>query len=350
MKRAWLAIGICAALPVFARTSLTVSGLVDRVTSDLAVDRNDERIARSVQSVQLTDRLIPETVLLLVEVGVGPETARALGVLVKQSARRPLPAEPPISITPLPSDGDKSKMLDAARLYAQEYLTHLPNFIATKAVRKYRNYTDAVDDKWHKAGEYTTEAAHSSSRGQPPVSLDKGGKHRPEGQISEGEFGGVMAAVFEPHSAASFTWDRWQLINGTRMAVFNYRAPEEYSHFTLCCRKVAQPAGNNGEEDFPVGHRGTVFIDPQTGAVRRVVIYATGLTGSSPISGAGDILDYGEVQIGNERYLLPVRSMAYIRVGPFESRDDVDYRDFHKFSTVTAIDFGDSADKAPPKN
>jgi hypothetical protein len=350
MKRAWLAIGICVAIPLFARTSLTVSGLVDMVTSDLAIDRNDERIAKSIQSVQLTERLMPETVLLLVEVGVGPDTARALGALLTQSARLPLPAEPPISITPLPSDDAKSKMLNAARLYAQEYLTHLPNFVATKALHKYRNYKEVVDGQWHKAGQYTTEAAHSSTRGHAPISPDRGGKHRADGEISEGEFGGMMAAVFEPHSASSFTWDRWQLVNGTRMAVFNYRAPQEYSHFTLCCRKVAQPDGSKADEVFPIGHRGTVFIDPQTGAVRRIVIYATGLTGDSPISAAGDVLDYGEVHIGNERYLLPVRSIAYIRVGQFETRDEVEYRDFHKFSTETAIDFGDSAEKPRPKN
>jgi hypothetical protein len=350
MKCACLIIGVCAAFPLFARTTVTVSGLVDMVTSDLAVDRNDERIAKSVQAVQLTDRLVPETVLLLVELGVGSDTARALGALLTQSARLPLPAEPPISVTPLPSDEAKSKMLNAARLYALEYLTHLPNFVATKAVHKYRNYERVVDDQWHKVGEYTTEATHSATRGRSPISSEKGGGRRPEGSISEGEFGGMMTAVFEPHSAASFTWDRWQLVNGTRMAVFNYRAPEEYSHFTLCCRKVDQPNGNNGEEDFPVAHRGTVFIDPRTGAVRRIVIYATGLTGNSPVSAAGDILDYGEVHIGNDRYMLPVRSIAYIRVGPFESRDDVDYHNFHKFSTESALDFGDSADKARPKN
>ncbi len=351
MKCAWLIIGVCAAFPLFARTSLTVSGLVDMVTSDLAIDRNDERIAKSLQSVQLTDRLVPETVLLLVELGVGPDTARTLGALLQQSARLPLPAEPPISVSPLPSDEAKSKMLNAARLYALEYLTHLPNFVATKAVHKYRNYKkDLVDNQWHKAGEYTTEATHSATRGRSPMSSEKGGKHHAESSISEGEFGGMMTAVFEPHSVASFTWDRWQLVNGTRMAVFNYRAPEEYSHFTLCCRKADQPDSNTGEEDFPVAHRGTVFIDPKTGVVRRIVIYATGLTEKSPISAAGDILDYGEVHIGNEQYLLPVRSIAYIRVGPFESRDDVDYRNFHKFSTESAIDFGDSADKSPPKN
>ena len=335
MKCVWLTIAICAASPTFARTRLNVSDLVNVVTSALAVDRNDQRIAHSVESIQLSERLTPEVTELLVAMGTGPETAHVLRMFCTKSVALPLPPQTPLAVAPVPSESEQHAIVISARKYANDYLAGLPNFIATKAVQKYNNYTDAMlDDRWRRDSQYTIQATHYASHLHAPAT--KVGKHPLATPISDGEFAGMMAAIFEPTSAASFKWDRWQVIGETRLAVFSYQALRVFSKFRI--------------ENLPVGHRGVVFIDPESGAVKRLVLYATGLTEGPVIHAAGAVLEYGEVNIGANRYLLPVRSTDYIRVGQFESREEIEYRDFHKFNADSAIDFGVSEDKASPPN
>jgi hypothetical protein len=75
-----LSVGICMPIVVFAAgRAIGVGQLVDEVASAPAVDRNDKRIARSVKSVQLTERLTKEVMGFLVKFGAGQETARVLG-------------------------------------------------------------------------------------------------------------------------------------------------------------------------------------------------------------------------------------------------------------------------------
>jgi hypothetical protein len=133
----WCIIGVCAAVPLLADTRLDVSQLAGTITSALAVDRNDKRIAQSLKPVRLTERLTAETAELLVKMGAGPATARALDALRKQSAGLPAPAQDALSVMPVPSDSEQHEMIDKMRRYVSEYLARFPDFIATKAVRQY---------------------------------------------------------------------------------------------------------------------------------------------------------------------------------------------------------------------
>ena len=59
----------------------------------------------------------------------------------------------------------------------------------------------------------------------------------------------------------------------------------------------------------------------------------------SGVNAAGHVLDYGEVNIGGKSYLLPVRSIAYVRVGRFESREEIEYSHHRKFTTEATVNF-----------
>jgi len=90
-----------------------------------------------------------------------------------------------------------------------------------------------------------------------------------------------------------------------------------------------------------------VYADPQSGTIRRIVIYATGLSSSSPVNAAAHVLDYSEVRIGDNFYLLPHNSAAYNRSGSAESREDIDYWDCRKFGADATVAFP-TADQPQP--
>jgi hypothetical protein len=247
-------------------------------------------------------------------------------------------------------------MIGKMRAYASVYLAHFPDFIATKAVRQFHNYrffhglgfspaqrnsVAAVDNNWHAAGTYTDETAYVAGREyrkQTPAGGEKGVRIF---RVSNGEFGGMMEEIFDPGRAAQFGWDRWQTLNGIRMAVFSYQVVLASSRYAVCCLSVAHPPGKPTQENVKAGHRGLVFADPQSGAVMRLILIAAGFDRDVDTIAAGHVLEYGEVAIGAGRYLLPLRSIAYVRLGPYESRDEIEYRNYRKFSSNAEINFAE---------
>jgi len=359
MKHAWCVICACVAFPLFAETHLDVSQLVGTVTSALAVDRNDKRIAASLKSVRLTERLTPEMSALLVSMGAGPETARAIEALRQQSAGLPVPAQDALSTTPALSGPEQDEIIARMRRYVSEYLARFPDFIATKTVRQYHNWRDidtffsswrneatriTLENQWNETGAYTTEAAYVAGREHYGKTAGKE-KRKSLPPVSVGEFGGMLEEICDPSRAAKFAWDHWQMVNGTRAAVFAYEVASEFSRYSVCCRAAAQSNGTPRQEYVKTGHRGFVAVAPQSGAVMRLILYATDLTDPGGLNAAGHVLKYADVDVGGSRHLLPVRSTAYVRIGQSESREEIEYRDHHKFSAEAAINFAE--DPAP---
>ena len=148
-----------------------------------------------------------------------------------------------------------------------------------------------------------------------------------------------MEEIFDLRRAASFEWDRWQTLNGTRTAVFSYRVALHLSRFVVCCHMIPQGHSKPLQQYVKAGHRRFVFADPQSGAVMRLILYASDFAGDADTMAAAHVLEYGDVSIGDRRYLLPARSTNYVRIGPYESREEIEYRNYHKFSSEAAINF-----------
>lgn len=345
---------VCAVLPLLAETHLDVSSLAAQITAAMAVDRNDSRIARSLKSVRLTEQLTLETAALLVGLGIGSDTARALETIRKQSAALSPPRSPALSITPVPSAPEQEEMVAKIRQYAADYLARFPDFIATETVRQYHNYKEVdesiccnhwkkipqIDDIWHMAATYTIEAAYVSGRERFAKALVNGQKRTHAVRVSTGEFGGMMEEIFDPSRHAAFVWDHWQVLSGVRTAVFSYQVSPEFSRYSICCRAT--------NAWVKAGHRGFVFADPQSGTIMRLILIATGLNENTGVTGAAHVMDYGNVTIDAVPYVLPLRSIAYVRIGPYESREEIEYSRHHKFGTESAISFeGEDSPKDP---
>ena len=75
-----------------AEPAVAVSDLVSMLTGALATDPDDQRTARVIGNMHLSERLSGETVGLLRQMGAGPNTIRSLEALRKQSASLPAPS------------------------------------------------------------------------------------------------------------------------------------------------------------------------------------------------------------------------------------------------------------------
>ena len=54
------------------------------------------------------------------------------------------------------------------------------------------------------------------------------------GAVSSGEFGTMLAHIFDPETGAEFDWEKWATLRGHRMYVFSYSVPKSagYSMYT----------------------------------------------------------------------------------------------------------------------
>jgi hypothetical protein len=364
VTRRFCALTLCLSLVVFAAAPITVGDLVGMVAAALAVDRDDQRIAHTLQSVRLSERLSDSTIDMLRQMGAGRETMRELRKLARKSSALPPPLEEPIGMTPEPSASERAAMIDAMIRYTSEYVASLPDFVCTREARQFltgltarssgvstemigpdgipiiapNEGSGAAHKQWSAIGSYTAEAAYAGGAdhykvtqvdGKPTMeSFDKFDR-----KVSWGEFSGAVKEVFS--SGTGFEWDHWEVTGGKRSAVFTYSVDSAHSHYSICCPPAV------------IAHRGFVYTDPQNGTVRRIIMYAAGLTKRSPITALGNVVDYGEVTIGDRSYLLPRTSVAYTRTRTAESREEIDYRNYRKFGADTTVAFP-SADQPRP--
>jgi hypothetical protein len=335
-----LAVGLSAPA---AEPPVAVSDLVSLLTSLLATDRNDKRIAHRLETIRVSERLSEETIGTLKQMGVGRATLRALDAIRKESAGLPAPSQDPLSVAPAPSDAEQAGMLDAMRRWSAAYLAGLPNFMCTRSVQRHRSIPPIhgnssgmfADGEWFPAGSYSSQAGYSDEGDFYRVEFADG---RPsdgfrEGLAAEGtwgEFGGFMKEILDPNRQASFAWDRWEVYRARRMAVFRYAVDVKHSQYSIRTF-AAQPV--------IVAHRGFVYVDPHSGAVGRLILYATGLKAAAPITALGSVLDYAETSIGGATFVLPRSATSYVRTDGGETHEAIEYRDYRKFHSDSTIRF-----------
>lgn len=338
------ALALCLSAAVFAAEPMSVGDLVGMVTCAFAADRDDKRIAHTLEPLRLKESLPDSTIDMLQQMGAGPATVRELRAMARKFRNLPTPAQEPVGIDPQPPASERTAMIDAMRRYAAGYLAGLPDFVCTRDARQYRTKVNLLlspskfgtqvipteDKRWRTAGSYSAEASYVGGSDHYRLTLED---QRPttktfeeiKQRVSWGEFAGAIKEVFKSNPA--FEWDRWEVVGGLRTAVFTYYVDPAHSGYWLCCPR------------FTTAHRGLVYADPQTGSIWRIIIYATGLTDSSQVNAAAHVVNYSEVKIGSGSYLLPNRSVAYSRTGSVEVREDIDYRDYRKFGTDATVAF-----------
>jgi VWFA-related protein len=151
---------------------------------------------------------------------------------------------------------------------------------------------------------------------------------------SRGEFGPELTIVLTDTAKGTVTWSHWEQTTTGLAAVYTYSVPKSASHFEVsyCCLREDAPSqrrelryGNQARGAPSVvatapanaklfqatpGYHGTLSIDPTTGAILRVTLEAE-LKSDDPISRAATVVQYGPVMIGDQRFVFPVRSLAF---------------------------------------
>ena len=139
-----------------------------------------------------------------------------------------------------------------------------------------------------------------------------------QGLHTWGEFGPILGIVFVDAARNQLDWSHWEKDSNRTLAVFHYKVPQNKSHYQVdyCCVVDWNVVLNGSSPDgkFPrfqriAGYHGTIAIDASNGVIARLTVEAD-LKADDPVSLAEMMVEYGSVEIGGNKYVCPVKSLA----------------------------------------
>lgn len=336
-----------------AATKLTVEQLVGFVRSAIQQKQPDKQVAAYLATVSLSERLDDRTIEDLRGQGAGPKTVEALKVLGAGSQTLPAPSTPtptppPPPPLPPPSPEEQGKVIEQAREYAMNYTKSLPDFLCTQVTRRYVDPHGA--QFWGLEDTLTAHVSYVEHKEEYKL-MSRNGQMATNSSIwsvgganSAGEFGSMMAEIFDPKTEASFRWERWATLRGRRAYVYAYQVAQPRSKWHVAYGRDS--AGGSKAETVP-GYHGLVFVDRDLLAVLRITLVAE-LPPDFPMQQVEDTLDYDLATISGHEYLLPLRAVVLMREGTHHSKNEVEFRLYRKFSAEATLTF-DTPD-APPED
>jgi hypothetical protein len=228
---------------------------------------------------------------------------------------------------------DQKQHWDAAAKSAMGYLDQLPNF---RCIQETHRFTSPVKspDQLKEADSYKDELIFEDGK-ERYQRLEADGvnaDHAPienTGIRSRNEFGSMLRGLFDPKVGASYHWAGRSMALGVLCQVFEIEVSKAKSNFVLHYGNTVEPAA----------YHGRVFIDDETGMVRRLTIQGTGLPKDFALQSPALSLDYGMVKIGEDDYLLPLRSMLQLRHAKVFVRNESVFRGYRRFQAESQVKY-----------
>ncbi|HEY1342904.1 MAG TPA: VWA domain-containing protein [Bryobacteraceae bacterium] len=241
---------------------------------------------------------------------------------------------PAATLPTAPPTAEQQAVLDHARAAALRYSEHLPNFICTQVTRR---LLDPIGkDQWTTLDEssqlvsYYDGKEHYSTLTTRNRSAES--DRYPPAMTSTGEFGTLLKTIFGPESAAHFSWVRADSIRGRSVQVFAYQVDAAHSEYRISHRVGGVP------KSIVSPYSGLVFIDPDSAAVLRLTLQSETLPADFPIHQLSMSLDYGDMAVGGQVYILPLSFTLDLRLHKRTLvRNEVGFRSYQRFTAESRL-------------
>ncbi len=376
----WYILGLVLAASVLCKAEkrVSVAQLEQALSAAAGQHKTDHDLVHQIDGMELTERLSEAKLERLeAEIHADADVEGALRLLADTSEFLDLPADE-MPADSAPDLAAQLRMFDAAERYVAETLVRLPNFLATRT-------TDHFDDSpqelkkgaWpvraglHLVNQTSRESSVIAERENQTRADDAETPVESSGLTSWGEFGSVLGMVLADATNGKVNWSHWEQMAEGRTAVFHFSVPKPVSHFEVVSPMpkqlavegfASQMAGGRGVAGIaakPGGmqnhaaeprdkraYQGSLWVDPETGAILRITITADS-KGSSAFQRADMLVEYAPVEIGGAKFICPVRSLALSSTlisaadstgnMPSEWLNETLFSGYHRFASTTKI-------------
>ncbi len=357
------AIAALALLSFSARAAaaqpLSAADVVQQISTSLAIDDDDESIARTVDNIRPAEQIGAEAIRVLTAEGAGPRTQQALEKLAARSANLPLAAQPAVVVDSGLDAGQQSALLAKITTYASGYVSALPNMSCTQITRFSSNGretgmlggrkpqakmvngwrledTIVVDVDYYQGTEaYHTRRLNGAPETRPVAEL--------RGSFTQGEFGSILAMTFDPQSQASFHWDHWGRVGGRRVAVFNYSIERAHSQYSVCCVVTGSVTVNGvthqRTKSWISAYRGLIYAEAETGSIVEFTLHNVDIPEAYRLRDARDLVQYSAVTVGGSSMWLPSRAIHFTHREQGRARDEIQFSDYRKLGAESTLSF-----------
>ncbi|MDA1314798.1 MAG: hypothetical protein O2968_15805 [Acidobacteria bacterium] len=331
-----------------AQSSLSYQQLHQMLRSSIEQNLRDKEIASYLKKQQLGFELTDAQIEEFQGWGLGSRSLKALRELQPQTLGLSAAIEPEAAKVeepeqpPPPSLEEQQRIIAEARSKALSYTSRLPDFICLQVTRRFVD-PSGLEMDWIKQDEIKTRVSYFDKHENYDVvsvnnKVTDAAMHDLGGATSSGEFGSMLAELFDPLTAANFTWARHSQLRDRGVYVFEFVVPKHRSRWSLNYMKT---------DTIVVGYRGLVYIDKEREEVLRIYMQAEGVPTDFPIQIAQSRLDYEFTEISGQEFLLPLKARVRMRQGRYLSRNDVEFRLYRKFATDASISFDESENLEP---
>jgi VWFA-related protein len=333
-------------------------GAAEPVDLAMALWSGENRALHNARQVK-TDGVKPIPEVLALDLSRLPAGPYELRVTVSQGARRAeertaltiagapektnptLPDDAELAVAAaeipkaVPPTAEQQRLLETVRENALKYSERLPNFLCTQATRR---MIDAAGNGAWRTIEESSEllSFYDGQEHYAPLTMRAKAKEGewPASVSSAGEFGSMLKEIFVPSAAAKFAWLRREQVRGRALQVFSYAVDAAHSRYRITYRGSQQKP-----PVFAVFH-GVVAVDPETGTVLRLTLNTEPLPPDIPVRQVALTLDYDEVGVADQIYLLPIAATIDVRLHKKTvARNEVSFRSYQRFSADSRITF-----------
>ena len=349
---------LCAALVfciVAPAQSLSVDKLVSFLKSSVELKTPDASVAKFLKNVTLTDKLTDHQIEELLAVGIGPKTREALNVLRDRSANlstaAPTPKPEGPKLPPVPDAAEQAEIIRDVREYALNYTKGLPNFLCTQVTRRKAagepgsRYAmrGATEPSFQTLDTLTIRLSYFEHKEDMNLILFNNSPTTQKyqslgGATSSGEFGSMMAGIFDPSTDAHFAWDHWATLRGKLVMAFRYNVEQSHSQWAVDYERR--------EHIYPA-YSGLIYIDKDIHVVMRITLNADNIPPTFPIRLAHTILDYDYQDISGHEYLLPLKAQMDMSADSILTRNETEFRLYRRYSAESEIKYDITPDPLP---
>jgi len=259
---------------------------------------------------------------------------------LEEAARRRLNPEK----SQLPSERESNEMLAKAREANLAAVDEMPDFVVKQLIS--RGVAYAGTNNWKSIDKLTIAVSYSTTKGEQykvlvlngvPVNAESGSNYGGlSGATTRGEFVDDLARIFKAESKTEFQLTDTDTLRGRRAIVYQFQ-------IALKNNKGDGIAFGSSSvyTSVSAGQKGKIWIDRNNFRVLRIEKQLTDIPADFPVKAFEVSTEYDWVEIGGEKYLLPVLSDARFTstssIGLLQDRNLIRFKDYQKYGSEVKI-------------
>jgi hypothetical protein len=323
--------------------SLSLPELREVVGRMVRLHAPDAQVAARLRRVKPVDQVPTQFAAEAESWGAGSLTVRELEAMAQRTAGLPLSRVVLASVQGrrgefLIQDGEAAVILEAARIYAEEYSRSIPNFLC------YRS-TSFLKDKsgmgnWKKSLMLKERLLHLEEGDHHEIvevdgeTVDGSVRVFHGGITVSGEFGNILRRLFSEKTEARFYWIGDEPGGDEPRAAIAFEVDQENTSMTL----------SSGRREVKNGYRGELTVSKQTGQIHRVRLALDESEPRFPIRSASWDIRYAPTVVEDIEVLLPVSAITEAYQSGGFVRNEATYSDYQKYTAESNIQFGGTLD------